>query len=235
MSLAHESTLLRPGLKVGDMKIAHYDIVFTTNQLVIPSLDPNYILLDGCILSQTTYANLFSIYGSSFNTGGEGSGNFRLPDLTEGKVPFGKGLTNFTTYAAHGGEINHVLITTELAAHSHSTSGYIFVASPHNHTGGAVTGAGDSHLHSSLTDTEGDTGDTREYQFQSGTAHADAPTPGTGSTGSGNSHSHSGTLSLTAEASSMSVGGSVENNTGGSGHNNMQPYKVIGGWLVKYR
>ena len=39
-----------------------------------------YLFCDGSIVSATTYSYLFAKIGSVFNVGGEGAGNFRLPD-----------------------------------------------------------------------------------------------------------------------------------------------------------
>ena len=41
----------------------------------------NYLLCKGGVVSQATYAGLYAVIGSAFNTGGEGGGNFRLPNL----------------------------------------------------------------------------------------------------------------------------------------------------------
>jgi len=38
---------------------------------------------EGQVVSQTTYQELFAVIASKFNTGGEGAGNFRLPNSTE--------------------------------------------------------------------------------------------------------------------------------------------------------
>jgi hypothetical protein len=40
-----------------------------------------YLPADGSEVSQTTYADLYAVYGTQFNTGGETAGNFRLPNL----------------------------------------------------------------------------------------------------------------------------------------------------------
>lgn len=45
---------------------------------VIPS---GWLLADGSVVSQVTYADLYSAIGTTYNTGGEGAGNFRLPDM----------------------------------------------------------------------------------------------------------------------------------------------------------
>ncbi len=49
-----------------------------------------YLLCDGSVVSQTTEAALYTAIGTFWNTGGEGAGNFRLPDL-RGRVTLGKG------------------------------------------------------------------------------------------------------------------------------------------------
>lgn len=55
-----------------------------------------WLLCNGQTVSQTTYANLFAVIGTTYNTGGEAGGDFRLPDLRS-RVPIGAG-----TYAALG-------------------------------------------------------------------------------------------------------------------------------------
>lgn len=83
-----------------------------------------WLLCDGSAVSQTTYADLYSIIGTTFNTGGEGAGNFRLPDL-KGRLPIGNGqdsglsLTD-RTIGTKLGEETHVLTTSELPAHTHT-------------------------------------------------------------------------------------------------------------------
>ena len=60
---------------------------------VVPA---GFLLCDGSIVSQTTYSNLFSVIGTFWNTGGEGAGNFRLPDFRR-KVAVGSGGTGTGT------------------------------------------------------------------------------------------------------------------------------------------
>lgn len=40
-----------------------------------------YLECNGAVVSQNTYAELYQVIGTMYNTGGEGTGNFRLPDL----------------------------------------------------------------------------------------------------------------------------------------------------------
>ena len=50
---------------------------------------PNgWFICDGSVKSRTDYAYLFSVIGTSFNSGGESGSEFRLPDL-KGKVAVG--------------------------------------------------------------------------------------------------------------------------------------------------
>lgn len=45
------------------------------------SAPSGYLTLDGSEVSQTTYADLFAVCGTTFNDGNEAAGNFRLPNL----------------------------------------------------------------------------------------------------------------------------------------------------------
>jgi microcystin-dependent protein len=89
----------------------------------------------GEVASQTTYADLYAICGSAFNTGGEGAGNFRLPNRQD-RVFVGKGATYFTTLGAAGGT---------MAVHSHTNSG-TGTEGPTAITG--TSGPGSAHNHS---------------------------------------------------------------------------------------
>lgn len=80
-----------------------------------------WLFLYGQVVSQTTYAALYNTIGTFYNTGGEGAGNFRLPDC-RGRVSAGKddmggttagritaagsGITGTTLGAAGGSETN---------------------------------------------------------------------------------------------------------------------------------
>lgn len=51
---------------------------------------PNlWLLEDGSVVAQTSYPELYAVLGTRYNTGGEGAGNFRLPNA-EGIVYAGK-------------------------------------------------------------------------------------------------------------------------------------------------
>jgi microcystin-dependent protein len=105
-----------------------------------------WFLCDGSVVSQTTFAALFAIIGTTYNTGGEGAGNFRLPDF-RGRIPVG--LDNMGGSAAGvitdpqgvvlGGTFgaeDHVLTSAEMPSHTHQYDDQYIGT----HTGGAQTG-----------------------------------------------------------------------------------------------
>lgn len=122
-----------------------------------------WLLCDGSVVSQASYPGLFTAIGTNWNTGGEGGGNFRLPDM-RGRASIGtgqgSGLTN-RTLATLLGEETHLLVIGEMPTHSHGV-----VDPGHNHTergsaGGSTpisisTAPGSGNL-SSANDTESST------------------------------------------------------------------------------
>lgn len=73
-----------------------------------------WLRCDGAEVSQATYANLFAAIGTAFNIGGEGPGNFRLPDMRQ-RFPLGKAASGTGTGwgagpTARAGAIDHTHI-----------------------------------------------------------------------------------------------------------------------------
>lgn len=88
------------------------------------SAPTGYLVCDGSVVSQTTYANLYAAIGGTWNTGGEGSGNFRLPSMARrNKVGSGGTATSpaftGTTVGSYGGEEVHTMTQAELVSHAH--------------------------------------------------------------------------------------------------------------------
>ena len=99
------------------------------------SAPTGFLLCDGSSVSQSTYADLFAVIGTTYDTGDDGS-TFKLPDL-RGRVVAGQDdmggssanrLTNQTgglngdTLGDTGGSETHTLTTAQLASHTHSFS-----------------------------------------------------------------------------------------------------------------
>jgi len=81
-----------------------------------------WLLCDGSVVSQATYAALFAVVSTNFNTSGEGAGDFRLPNLL-GRCGIGRGTGSGLTARTIGtklGKETHLLITAELPVHNHT-------------------------------------------------------------------------------------------------------------------
>ncbi|MGJ5136000.1 MULTISPECIES: phage tail protein [unclassified Bradyrhizobium] len=85
-----------------------------------PRIPDGWLACDGSSLSISNYDALYTILGTTY--GGDGIQTFNLPDL-RGRVPLGQGTPpGGATYVLGevAGEDEHLLITTELPAHSHA-------------------------------------------------------------------------------------------------------------------
>lgn len=120
------------------------DLFLETGMIVLfgdTSVPSGWLLCDGSVLDTTTYADLYAVIGSTYNTGGEGVGNFRLPDYRR-YAPVGMGGSGTGTLGNalgnRGGEETHTLDAglstipnhthTDVSGHAHferntSTSG----------------------------------------------------------------------------------------------------------------
>ena len=100
---------------------------------------PGWLLCDGQVVSQSTYAALFGVVSTTYNTGGEGSGNFRLPDL-RGRVITGVGVHSDVNAP---GDRDSIDAAYRRPVHKHSASTSVD-AHDLNHSHG-VTDGGHSH------------------------------------------------------------------------------------------
>jgi microcystin-dependent protein len=110
-----------------------------------------WLLCDGSVLAEDFAPALFAAIGSAYNTGGEGTGNFRVPDL-RGRVPMGRGQgpgleTNWLRGQRFGSERN-TLEAQNLPSHSHtiatgnaSGSGSAVMRAASANSGSVTTGA----------------------------------------------------------------------------------------------
>lgn len=83
-----------------------------------------FLVNDGSVLSQTTFANLYGVIGSIYNTGGEGAGNFRLPNKQR-RVSVGSGGTGTGVLGNTPGSIG--------GAETQTTSSHTHTENAHTH------------------------------------------------------------------------------------------------------
>lgn len=190
------------------------------------SAPSGFVLADGSVYatgsSGSTYYALSQVCGTRWNTGGEGTGNFRVPDL-RGLVAVGagsgSGLTARTVgprlSGVSGGEESHALSSGENATHSHS----IDTQGSHSH-GGATGTESATHVH-------GPPGGTSFWADGGGVSNLEVPIA---SGGTALRPSFTGTQS-SSHTHGIGVDGAHSHNLGNSGsgtaHNNMQPFAVV--------
>ena len=156
-----------------------------------------WLICDGSVVSQATYASLYAVVGSTYNTGGEGAGNFRLPNMN-GRVIVGRDASDsdFNVLGETGGAKTHALTTTQMPYHNHTLTT-------------ASTDTFPDHTH---------TYNRRNFSdvlVASGSGvYVAGPDDGGDTTGAAGSHSH-GLLGSTDYAGS------------GGAHNNLQPYIAL--------
>jgi microcystin-dependent protein len=95
------------------------------------SAPTGFVMCDGRKLSRTTYAALFAVLGTAFNTSGETASEFRLPDF-RGRTPVGLDnmsalmgaggvIASLTTLGQKLGAATHTLTISEMPNHDHAT------------------------------------------------------------------------------------------------------------------
>lgn len=104
----------------------------------------------GTVTTGSTLGAMLVAAGSPYNTGGEGAGNVRVPDLRQ-RVPFGTVSGGSHTVTVYGGANTRTLSTANMATHSHNASVTVGTSSPELHSHGAgslAAGSTDvSHTH----------------------------------------------------------------------------------------
>lgn len=179
------------------------------------SAPTGWLFCDGSAVSTTTYAALFAVLGTTFNTGGEAGGTFRLPDM-RGRAPIGVGTGSGLTaraLGASGGNETHTLSTAETPSHTHSFSA-------------TSSGQSQSHTH--------DMTHSHNIGNQSGNSGSNAQSDWIAKGIVSNAFGVATTLSQSATttgAASVDHTHTVSGTTGSAGsggsHNNMQPFLVV--------
>ena len=124
----------------------------TTKAWGAASIPNGWLELTGQVIAQAAWPNLFAIFGTTYNIGGEGAGNFRVPNAI-GCTMVGAGtyadptLGTVTRSIGAGfiGEASHALSIAELPSHNHSVydAGHAHRES-YSGGGGSSTGIGGS-------------------------------------------------------------------------------------------
>ncbi len=164
----------------------------------------DWLLCDGSVKAQATYAALFAAIGTTWNTGGEGAGNFRLPP--GGVFPLATGGTPAQSVGAQGGAWNHTHGAGSLGADS---------GGAHTHSVSGTTGGGSAHSHT-IAQTEGTDMDTT-----GGGSYVEYPVGTAGETGAESAHTH-GAGSLGADS-----GGAHTHTVSGTSGTANPPYAAL--------
>jgi microcystin-dependent protein len=179
------------------------------------SAPDGWLLCHGQAVSQTTYAALFALIGSTYDVTSPGAGNFRVPDL-RGRVIAGVdnmggsdagrlswqnvlGTVGPSSISTDGGAQNHILTPGETALRTHAHSG-------------TTGGENQTHVHT--------------FSMQSRSTY----TLGGGSTGFYPGGLFSTVGPDTAHTHNFSTSGITE--ADGSAHNNMQPTMLLN-YIIK--
>ncbi len=130
------SDLTGPQGAQGIQGTAGVDAISPTGAVILfagATLAPTgWVICDGSLLSQITYAALYSVVGNTYNLGGEPVNTFRVPNFIE-KVPIGLG-SSFPTLGASGGNLTHTIGNSNLPQHTHSFSATTSSDGDHSHT-----------------------------------------------------------------------------------------------------
>jgi len=105
-----------------------------------------YLYCNGQVVSRTTYANLYAKIGTTYDTGGEGGGNFRLPDY-RGYFLRGLDAAGANVATESGRALAAAAQAEETASNSMTATGSGTAASTGAHTHG-VTDPGHTHTES---------------------------------------------------------------------------------------
>jgi len=193
--------------------------------MVSTSTPDEWLLCDGSVVSQTTYANLFAAIGSTYNTTGEGAGNFRLPNLVDAFLIAKTNTSGAISSGSHTHGSNASISTGSTTwnnantgqFHTHTTNfGTNYANFDHGHgyvdagangvtdnnpvnankTGSATAGmAGSSHTHSI-----GAVGNTGASNVDLSHAHGSNNTAS--GQDSGGAHNHAGSSSISTNSAS---------------------------------
>lgn len=175
-----------------------------------------WLLCDGTPYSTTTYAALYAVCGSTYNTSaGQLSpvvGSFRVPIL-KGRMPVGldASVTDFNTRGKSGGSTTVTITIAQMPGHHHTQPAHNHVQDVHSHTYSGTVVTGGAHTPTGTVVTDG------------------AHTPTGGVNDGAGSHSHliaTDTTANTGHAHTLAGGGAEIMAGSGSASNGTGTYTV---------
>lgn len=172
-----------------------------------------WLLCDGSVKNRNRYPGLFDVLGTTYNTGGEASTDFRLPDYRD---QFFVGAGSTYALGAAGGAATVALATGELPSHTHSDG--TLAAASHFHDDGTFAAVDHTHAISANTAATGAAGANRLQALANGTAGDDDKVS-----------AGSGTVDVTGNSgfAAPDVTGATGSTGSGTAHNNLPPYKAV--------
>jgi microcystin-dependent protein len=202
---------------------------------------PEYFLLcQGQEVSRETYANLFSIIGTTYGVG-DNSTTFNLPNL-QGRMPVGRdsSQTEFDSLGEVGGAKTHTLTESELPAHTHNNTlnNNVVASSSHRHDFqfSLLDSSYDASGPNAAMGTAGQAGAWKysTSTWQGGTLNASVSTTFNSVSGAvnGTGGRYTSTGDTTTPSSTATVGITNASTGSGSEHNNLQPY-VVTNYIIK--
>lgn len=182
-----------------------------------------FLACNGDAVSRDTYADLFSVIGTTFGVG-DGSTTFNLPNLVDRIAMCNSGNYSIGT---SGGEETHTLLTTELASHSHTVP-----AHGHENTIKATT----PEFSHTITQAV-----FKYTKLNSGSNFAASKNNAWSTTATANMSRATNFAVSAHAATACTMSGAVtdcaafdsENTGGGNAHNNMMPYLSLT-YLIRY-
>lgn len=199
------------------------------------SAPTGWLLCDGTEYPQAVYVGLYDVCSTTYNTGGETAGYFRVPDLRQrfvlGKAAAGTGSTLGGTFGA----IDHthtVPNTSTQGDHTHGVGTYATGnESSHTHGVSGNTGNAGAHTHSTTVAAMG-------VLYDGGSVN-DPAAPGSYSSDDPGDHAHS--ISLTSAAGSAHNHSLSGNSEAAGGHSHTiaatgtnNPPAMALNYIIKY-
>jgi microcystin-dependent protein len=176
-----------------------------------------HALLDGAVVDRAgIHAALFGVIGTTYNTGGELSTQFRLPNM-KGRVAVGvdSSQTEFNALGETGGAKTHTLVTGEMPSHNHGGATATDGGVDHLHNNSITDGAG-AHQHIMNLGNDG---------MADGGLTTQSYVAGAGTTDGAGAHNHA--INNGASDRSLNHPHAISAQGGGAAHNNLQPFVAM--------